>query len=215
MKISSAAFLLVSIGFATAQPQSPFEKWDKEISSIEQRLKAAPPSKGGVFFVGSSSIRLWKLDKAFPGATNVGFGGSQIRDSAHFASRIILPYEPSVIVFYAGDNDIASKRTPNQVLEDFREFAKKIHDASPKTRILFLAIKPSVKRWEMHDQQLSANALVKEFCAKDSRLVYLDTVTIMLDSDGKPMPDLFVKDGLHLSDKGYALWNELVRKHMK
>jgi lysophospholipase L1-like esterase len=215
MRISGFVFLLASVSVATAQPQSPFEKWEKEIAGIEQRLKSSPPSKGGVFFVGSSSIRLWKLDKQFPGATNVGFGGSQIRDSTHFAARIILPHEPSAIVLYAGDNDIAAKRTPVQVRDDFSAFTKRIHDQLPKTRILYLAIKPSVKRWEMYDQQQSANALVKELCAKDNRLTYLDTVTIMLDANGKPMPDLFVKDGLHLSDKGYALWNELVRKHMR
>ena len=37
----------------------------------------------------------------------------------------------------------------------------------------------------------------------------------MLGKDGKPMPELFVKDGLHMSEKGYALWNDLVKKHLK
>ena len=32
----------------------------------------------------------------------------------------------------------------------------------------------------------------------------------IVEMDGKPRADLFVKDGLHLSPKGYALWNVLV-----
>lgn len=196
-------------------PANPFEKWEKEIAAIEKRLKDSPPKKGGVSFAGSSSIRLWKLEKPFPEAVNVGFGGSVVRDTTHFAGRILLPHEPATIVFYAGDNDIAGNRKPEQVRDDFQAFAKLIHDKLPKTKILWLAIKPSLKRWEMFGQQKAANALVKELCEKDSRLVFVDTVTPMLGTDGKPIPDLFVKDGLHMTDKGYALWNELVKKHTK
>jgi len=32
----------------------------------------------------------------------------------------------------------------------------------------------------------------------------------MLDSAGKPKPELFAPDGLHLSEKGYALWRDIV-----
>lgn len=211
--VVAAAF--VAPALATAQQPDPFAKWEKEIAGIEKRLTDAPPKKGGVLFVGSSSIRLWKLKEAFPNATNVGFGGSVIRDSTHFASRIILPHEPAMIFLYAGDNDVASKRTPEQVRDDFTAFAKLIHEKLPKTRILYLAIKPSLKRWGQYETQTKANAMVKAVCAKDDRLTYLDTVTPMLGTDGKPKPELFVKDGLHMSDKGYAIWNEIVKKHLK
>ena len=218
MKFAAAALAVAVLGataFAQKEPASPFEKWEKEIAGIEKRLTDAPPTKGGVLFAGSSSVRLWKLAEPFPGATNVGFGGSVVRDSTHFAARIVLPHEPATVVFYAGDNDIANSRKPEQVRDDFRAFAKVVHEKLPKTRILWLAIKPSVKRWEMYDTQKTANALVKELCGKDDRLAYVDTVTPMLGTDGQPLPDLFVKDGLHLSEKGYALWNDLVKKHLK
>ena len=210
-----AVAVLGAAAFAQKEPANPFEKWEKEIAGIEKRLTDAPPKKGGVLFAGSSSIRLWKLAEPFPAATNAGFGGSVVRDSTHFAPRIVLPHEPATVVFYAGDNDIANNRKPEQVRDDFQAFAKLTHEKLPKTKILWLAIKPSLKRWEMYDKQKSANALVKELCGQDDRLVYVDTVTPMLGTDGKPTPDLFVKDGLHLSDKGYALWNELLKKCLK
>jgi len=206
---------LVVGAFASAQQPDPFAKWEKEIAGIEKRLKDAPPKKGGVVFVGSSSIRLWKLKAAFPDATNAGFGGSVIRDSTHFADRIVLPHAPATVVFYAGDNDVASKRTPEQVRDDFTAFAKTIHAKLPKARVLYLSIKPSLKRWDQYDTQKKANALVKAVCEKDERLTYLDTVTPMLGTDGKPLPELFVQDGLHMSDKGYAIWNAVVKKQLK
>jgi hypothetical protein len=33
----------------------------------------------------------------------------------------------------------------------------------------------------------------------------------MLGADGKPRPELFVQDGLHLNEAGYTLWNALLR----
>ena len=202
---------------AVSQPATPdaarAAKWEKEIVAIEKRLAEKPPAKGGVFFAGSSTMRLWDVKKAFPelNASNVGFGGSDIRDSTMFAARILLPFEPKTIVFYAGDNDIANKRTPEQVRDDFAAFTATIHAKLPKAQILFLAIKPSVSRWKLYDVQKQANAFVKQNCAKDPLLKYIDTIPATLGSDGTPDPELLQKDGLHLSDKGYTKWNEFVR----
>jgi len=195
-------------------PVDPFEKWEKSIVAIEKRLKDKPPTKGGVAFVGSSSIVGWNLDKFFPekNYTNVGFGGSVIRDSTHFVDRIMVPIEPARIIFYAGDNDINAKRTPDQVLEDYQSFVKAVHAKLPKTKIFFIPVKPSIARWKLYEVQKVANAKVKEFSAKDDRLSYIDIVPAMLGSDGMPIPELFVKDGLHMTAKGYELWTAAVTK---
>ena len=192
-------------------------KWEKEIVAIEKRLAEKPPAKGSVFFAGSSTMRLWDVKKAFPelNANNVGFGGSDIRDSTTFAARILLPFEPKTIVFYAGDNDIANQRTPEQVRDDFAAFTATIHAKLPKAQILFLAIKPSVKRWSLYDVQKKSNAFVKQNCEKNPLLKYIDTIPATLGSDGTPDPELLQKDGLHLSEKGYAKWNDLVRTALK
>lgn len=191
----------------------PFAKWEKAIAALEAKDKETPPPQGAVLFAGSSSIRLWDLQKSFGGmpAVNRGFGGSTIPDSTHFAERIILPSKPKTIVFYAGDNDIAGKRTAEQVAEDFRLFAAKVHATLPETRILWVAIKPSVARWKLFETQKAANALVAAQCAKDPRLVYVDVVAPMLGADGQPKAELFVKDGLHLSEAGYAIWTVRVK----
>lgn len=211
---------LLPIQFAHSQATKEadrIKRWEKDIAAIEERQMQKPPVKGGIIFAGSSTIRLWDLAKSFPDRKfeNTGFGGSEIRDVTHFAPRIILKHEPRAIVFYAGDNDVNSKRKPEQVLADYRKFVDSVHKELPETRILYLAIKPSLARWDQFDTQAKANALVKEFCAKNDRLGYIDIVTPILGKDGKPTPELFVKDGLHLSPKGYALLNDAVRVALK
>jgi lysophospholipase L1-like esterase len=195
----------------------PFAKWEKNIVAIEKRLTAESPKPGGVFFVGSSSIVQWDLNKWFPGKSyvNVGFGGSVIADSTHFAARIVTPFKPATVVFYAGDNDIAGGRKAAEVEADFRAFVAVVRKDNPACRVLYLPVKPSVARWKKFDEQTKANALVRAFCEKQSGLVYVDIVAPMLQADGTPDPDLFVKDGLHMTAKGYEIWTAAVSRALK
>lgn len=199
-----------------ADPPSPFAKWEKAISEFEEQDKASPPPPGAVLFVGSSSIRLWNLEKSFPqhATINRGFGGSEIADSAHFADRIVLKHEPKTIVFYAGDNDISRGKSPEEVSRDFRSFVKIIHEKLPKTKIVYIGIKPSIARWKLADTMRQANKLIKAQCEQDERLVFVDVFPPMLNDEGRPRPELFLKDGLHLNLKGYELWTELILPHL-
>jgi lysophospholipase L1-like esterase len=202
---------------ANAEEKRDFSRWEKSIAAFEQQDKDKPPPKNGIVFVGSSSIRLWNLAKSFPDlpALNRGFGGSELADVAHFAPRIVLKYEPRLIVLYAGDNDIGGGKAPQRVAADFQAFTRLVHDKLPKTWIIFVSIKPSLYRWNLIDKIRKANALIEAQCKKDERLRYLDVATPMLGDDGKPRRELFQGDGLHLNEKGYALWAERLKPHLK
>ncbi len=197
---------------AAAEASGP-QRWEPQIRAFEQQDRADPPAPGGVLFVGSSSIVRWPLGQSFPELPVVkrGFGGSQVADSLYFAERIILPYKPRVVVVYAGDNDIAAGKTPEQVRADYRALTKKVLDALPRTRIVYISIKPSLKRWHLFEKMQEANRLIEQDCAGDERLVYLDIAGPMLGPDGKPRAELLAADQLHLSEKGYALWTRLLR----
>jgi lysophospholipase L1-like esterase len=169
-----------------------------------------------VLFVGSSSIRLWDVAAWFPGVTTInrGFGGSQLADSLHFAPRIVVPYKPAKIVVYAGDNDLASGKTPQQVFEDYRAFVGLVQRELPSTEVIYIGIKPSIARWKLIDQGRETNGLIREFAAQHPRLKLVDVEPAMLGGDGQPRKELFRLDGLHLNDEGYAIWTELVKPHL-
>ncbi len=186
------------------------------MAAFEKEDAKSPPPKGAVLFVGSSSIRLWKLEPSFPNhaVINRGFGGSQIADSAHFADRLVLKHEPETIVFYAGDNDLAKGKSPEQVAKDFQAFVTAIRDKLPDAKIVYIGIKPSLKRWNLVETIRKANRLIEAQCRKDDRLAFVDLFPAMLGEDGRPRPELFVKDGLHLSEAGYEVWTELILPHL-
>ncbi len=43
---------------------SPHARWESAIAALEKKDKASPPEQNGFLFVGSSSIRMWKLDRS-------------------------------------------------------------------------------------------------------------------------------------------------------
>ena len=57
--------------------------------------------------------------------------------------------------------------------------------------------------------------MIWDFSNKDGLLYYFDSATPILSSDGKPDATLFLKDQLHLNDKGYEAWTRLLRPVIK
>jgi lysophospholipase L1-like esterase len=207
------AIVLAATALARAAEDEAVDSLEKEIRAFEEHDRKQAPEPGGVLFLGSSSIRMWDTAKAFPEARiiNRGFGGSQIADAIHFAERIAIPYKPRLIVFYAGDNDVAAGKSADEVLADFKEFVGRIHSSLPETRIAFVAIKPSPMRWKFFDTQCRANDRIREFIKSDGRMAYIDVVKPMLGDDGQPRRELFKKDHLHLNDEGYRVWVSVVK----
>lgn len=192
-------------------------KWDAAMKAFEEADAKSPTPRGGTVFVGSSSIRLWKLDQSFPnsGYLNRGFGGSEIADSIEHIETLVLKHKPRVVVMYAGDNDIAKKKSPETVANDFATFAARLHESLPQTKLFYIAVKPSIKRWNLITEVNAANALIANKCASDPNLIFVDIATPMLGDDGKPRPELFVEDGLHMSPAGYEIWTAALLEKFK
>ena len=191
-----------------------FAQWEQAIEEFERQDAAQPPAAAGVVFVGSSSIRMWDLLKSFdldPPPVNRGFGGSQIVDALHFVDQLVLKHKPRAIVFYSGDNDLASGKPATEVSGDFARFCRVVHETLPEATIIFISIKPSPSRWHLAEAMQAANAQIRELCEADERLEFADVWPAMLDSDGQPREELFAADKLHLNDEGYRLWTEMIR----
>src|ERR1044071_2108764 len=47
-------------------PAAAQDRWEKDIAAFEAADLTAPPPKGEILFVGSSTIRLWDLKASFP-----------------------------------------------------------------------------------------------------------------------------------------------------
>jgi lysophospholipase L1-like esterase len=160
---------------------------------------------------------MWDLKKYFPelSVINRGFGGSYISDSSNYADIIAAPYKPRLIVFYAGDNDIADSKPPKRVANDFNFFMGSVRFKLPQVPIVFISIKPSPGRWPLWEKMQEANGLIKTLCELKQPCRFLDVGPAMLGSNGKPRPELFQPDGLHMTDQGYRLWADMLTPLLK
>ncbi len=188
-------------------------KWESDIAAFEKADREHPPEPGGIVFVGSSSIRLWKtLAQDFPDhrVLNRGFGGSQITDSLAFAERIVIPYAPRQIVMYAGGNDLNSGKPPEKVIADFKAFAGKVRAALPEVEIAYISSAPNPARWAQVEKVKMVNSTIEAWMKEQPRMKFINVFPHILGADGLPKPEIFVDDKLHMNAAGYAIWKEVV-----
>lgn len=209
----------VSAQAAALAPLPSSAPYADEINAFGSADKKQMPPPGTVLFIGSSSIRYWTtLASDFPEipVINRGFGGSLIQDSTRYASRIAIPYKPKIIILCAGTNDLAyGGKDPQQVLGEFQDFVTTIHAALPDTRIVYLAINPTVARWKQESRNLEANYLIEKFTVENNtsaeKLSFIDPHSELLTADDQPQPRLLRSDGLHFNADGYKMWTALIK----
>ena len=166
-----------------------------------------------VVFTGSSSVRLYKNVAALSNQVeilNTGFGGSTAFGLLTYLEETVLRFKPKQVFIYEGDNDIAAGRTNATIIAHLNSIFQRIWRELPETEIVFIAAKPSPLRWDKHQQYEALNAAIERMAKRDKRLNYADVYSAMLDGD-TVREDIFIQDRLHMNEKGYALWDEVIR----
>lgn len=207
-------FLIVLFAIQFCSGQNHFEN---EIKAFEKSDSLSMPAPKQILLVGSSSFRLWttyKEDLNGYSVINRGFGGSSMSDANEYFERIVSKYQPKYILVYEGDNDLASGKSPETVLEDFKIFIEKVKKQIPKATVAYISIRPSIARQNIVDQQRKTNQLIEDYCKSAKKLHFIDVQKHYYLPDGKLMQDVFVEDKLHLNQKGYQIWTAAIRKYL-
>lgn len=214
----SAFLLLVTAIQAYTQDYQRTKLWEKEISTFAETDRRQTPPREAVLFVGSSSFYRWStIREDFPqiDLINRGFGGSRLEDVNYYAPQIVVPYKPRIIVLYAGENDIAEGLTAADVLAEVRRFIAIVKKSLPKTRVLFISIKPSPLRWSFWPEMRRANELITAELSGEKKIRFVDVASAMLDKSGEPIRSIYDSDTLHLNGQGYAIWRDILAPLLK
>ena len=96
-------------------------------------------------------------------------------------------------------------------------------DKYPQDAILFagsssirfwIAVTPTVSRWKVWPEIQKANSLIKQICENQKNIYFIQTDFAFLNENGLPKDELFRDDKLHLTEKGYAVWTEIIKKEL-
>lgn len=207
--------LFIFIFLLVASFQLSAQAFIEEVSNFKVRDAIAFPKEKATLFVGSSSFRLWKdIETYFPDRDiiNRGFGGSTLNDVISYKNEIIFPYNPSCIVIYCGENDIANDKNVDGkiVFERFKKLYSDIRSKFPEIPIFYISMKPSPSRWGLQEQYLEGNYLISKLLSENKNTYYIDVWSSMLKEDGMPNEKLFVEDMLHMNKAGYDIWGEII-----
>jgi lysophospholipase L1-like esterase len=214
-KIGICFLVLLLNGALLQAQQRPF--WN-DIQKFKKLDSLSAPPENAILFIGSSSFTMWQdVNDYFPGKTiiNRGFGGSSLPHLIMYFNEIVKPYKPKQVVIYCGENDLAvDSAKPHNVLERFTQLFEMIRKAHPNVPIAFISIKPSPSRAKFMSAMELSNQLINAYLSKQSNTSYINVYNDML-INGKPEPALFISDSLHMSKKGYSLWQLKIKPYLQ
>ncbi len=209
---------LFKIPVATKQLESPPEIWHNEIKRLKKRINLLPSQENLTAIYGSSSVRLWvsmQKDLAPFNVVNLGFGGSTFSWCIHYFDEIFKEAFPSKIVLYGGENDLNDGQTPQEVLASCKKLVQMIYAKYPDVELALISLKPSVEREYMIPQIIETNLLLSKYFITELQAQYINVFGQMITADNRPIPELYISDGLHLNKKGYKIWSSTVKKALQ
>jgi lysophospholipase L1-like esterase len=206
--------LLITPLLMFGQTDNPFKN---EVRSIQEKNDSIwDPSKPTIVFTGSSSIRFWEdVQERFPEhqVLNTGFGGSQFSDLEFYLDELILNYEPIKVFIYEGDNDIFAKKRPRKIVQRAEYILGVLQQRNPDMEIVLISAKPSISRWKYRGRYRRLNRKLERLASKTEGIYFLDVWYPMLDKR-KVKQDIFIEDGLHMNDKGYDIWYDVIKNYI-
>jgi lysophospholipase L1-like esterase len=216
MRYATFALLFLMCIRISAQEKPAF--WD-DVQTFKSKDSINFPAPGQVLLVGSSSFTRWdSVQAAFPDhkILNRAFGGSRLEDLIRYANDVIFPYKPKQIVVYCGENDLASPDSVSvdSVVANFKKLFNLIRTKYKTTPIAFVSMKPSLRRQRLLPKFVEANEKIRAFLATQRYTKYINVYDKMLKVDGTVMDDIFVEDRLHMNEKGYAIWREVLEPYL-
>ena len=175
-------------------------------------IKPIPPQK--IMFVGSSIFRLWKTLEAdlYPlPIFNQAFGGSRTWEVLYYADKLIIPYQPKIIVYYCGSNDINAGTDAEGIARRFQMFFEYVQSHLPQTLVFFVSINRAPQKqflWHVVD---AANSLIKQYADATSYLEFINVNHALFDDLNQPRLDLFMSDRVHFKPAAYQAFTEIIK----
>ena len=198
--------------------QEPPEIWRNEIKRLRRRVGKLTDQENLIAFYGSSSIRLWvnmQRDLEPMNVLNLGFGGSSFAWCIHYFDEVFTDVKPTKIVLYAGENDLSEGKTPQEVLADCKELVHLIYEKYPNIELALISLKPSMERETLIPQIMETNLLLSNYIITELHAQYINVFGQMITTENRPIPELYMSDGLHLNKAGYSIWSNTIKKALQ
>lgn len=187
--------------------------------ALVREYEAYPVETGKVLLYGSSFFTRWKFERAAKQCAeatsgrlqvvNHGFGGATVEELLYYYPRLVTPYKPSAVVLRLGPNDLFHGLAPELawfMAERLINFLQTDYPGMPIILVNHFDNKKATP--ERYPLYVEYNAYMKAFAEKTENVTFLDLNTFFHENPADAgslngLRDVFVADGLHLTDAGY------------
>jgi len=174
--------------------------------------------QGAVVFVGDSNIGNWKaaqMAELFPKMkiANRGIGGDVSRGVLFRFEEDVLSLHPKVVVMLVGFNDLSAYGDPADALSNITAIVALAHKQDPDLPIVLCTIAPSAspKAPVKPGAREKLNDGIRKLGTSTPHVELCDLFAVLALPDGKPQPESFAADTVHISPAGFVKWADALR----
>lgn len=171
--------------------------------------------QGAVVLVGDSLTAGWKapvLAAAFPGLkiANRGVGGDTSRGVLFRFKEDVLDLKPRAIMLLVGGNDLSAHGDPANAESNISAMLDLVKAYDPKLPVILGQGPPSAdpKAPQKPGARADLNARIAKVSKNYPNVTLVDLFTPVATPEGKPIPEYFAADLVHISPAGYQKWLE-------
>lgn len=168
-----------------------------------------------IVFLGHSLIEYYDWEESFPehNVFNLGIGGETTEGLLARLPNVKDKHpEADMIFVMTGTNDIAVEDM--EFLQAYEKIVEELKVYYPKTHIYIHSILPMNVGWLPAELIEKANEEIRKI-AERSKVGIVDLYHRFIDDGGQPIVRYFLDDGVHLSDLGYSVWVDEIKKVIK
>ena len=187
-----------------------------QVTTSASEPAAASPRHGGIVFVGSSIFQFWThlAEQMAPlPVLNRAIAGTATQDWLDRIGQLVFPFEPRIVVYYCGSNDISAGEDAGPILERTKRFIDILHRKSPDTFFYYASIHKAPEkraRWDVVD---AVNREMERYSRQTPNAGYIDLNPVLFDSRNQLRLNLFLPDGLHFrpESSAYREFSQIVK----
>ena len=204
---------ILSPPITSAEPQRGFDgRYDNYLNRHKAQCEAVLSNRSELVFIGDSITSRWpedllreKFGKYRP--VNLGVGGDWVQNVIwRVLNGVLDKVHIKVIVLLIGTNNIANRFTPEEIAWGIERLIKTIHEKTPKSKILLLAILPRGRSIQDRGNDKVRQVNAKLVLMADNKTVFfLDIGDKLVEPDGT-ISDKVMPDGLHVAMPGFVRW---------
>lgn len=192
----------------------------KRYNDDNERIKAMPPVKNRVVFMGNSITEGWiNHDPGFFSNNpyiDRGIGGQTTPQMLARFREDVIALKPAVVVILGGINDIAQNTGYIKPEDTYGNIISMAELAKANNiKVVLCSILPAFDfPWrpgmQPAEKVIAINKMLKAYCEKNN-IVYVDYFSALADARNG-MPDSLSHDGVHPNLDGYKIMEPLVQK---